>query len=84
MYSFWYNEPTLLQTGATVQMERSSISTVAPVGCARLHLYWPRKHLPGNCGNELISVRQVPELSSRPPGCLRLESDLLIKQVPKT
>ena len=32
IYSFWYNAPTLLPTGATVEMELSSISTVAPVG----------------------------------------------------
>lgn len=49
-----------------------------------VHFYWRRKYSPGNCGNELVSVRQVAELPSRPPGYLRLESDLLIKQVPKT
>ena len=32
IYSFWYNAPTLLPTGATVEMERISVSTVAPVG----------------------------------------------------
>ena len=31
IYSFWYNTPTLLPTGATVEMERRSISTVAAV-----------------------------------------------------
>ena len=31
IYSFWYNAPTLLSTGAMVEMEYSSISTVAPV-----------------------------------------------------
>lgn len=51
---------------------------------ARLHLYWRPKHSPGNCGNELVSVRQVAKLSTRPPGYLRLQSELLIKQVPKT
>ena len=30
--SFWYNAPTLLPTGATVEMERSPISNVASVG----------------------------------------------------
>ena len=30
IYSFWYNAPTLLPTGATVEMERRSISIVAP------------------------------------------------------
>jgi hypothetical protein len=32
IHSFWYNAPTLLPTGATVEMERSSSSTVTPVG----------------------------------------------------
>jgi hypothetical protein len=39
IYSFWYNAPTLLPTGATVEMERSSISTVAPVGSSVGELY---------------------------------------------
>ena len=30
IYSFWYNVPTLLPTGSTAEMERSSISTVGP------------------------------------------------------
>jgi len=29
IYSFWYGAPTLLSTGATVEME---LSTVAPIG----------------------------------------------------
>ena len=39
IYIFWYNAPTLLAIGATVEMERSSISTVAPVGSSVGALY---------------------------------------------
>ena len=39
MYSFWYNAPTLLPTGATVEMELRSISTLAPVGSSVDALY---------------------------------------------
>jgi hypothetical protein len=52
--------------------------------CQTAHLYWRRKHSPGNGGNELVSAMQVAELPPRPPDYLRIESDLLIKQVPKT
>ena len=39
IYSFWYNAPILLPTGATVEMELRSISTVAPVGSSGGALY---------------------------------------------
>ena len=39
VYSFWYNAPTMLPIGATVEMELRSISTVAPVGSSVGALY---------------------------------------------
>jgi len=39
MYSFWYNAPTLLPIGAAVEMELSSISTVAQIGSGVGALY---------------------------------------------
>jgi hypothetical protein len=39
IYSFWYNAPTLLPSGAMVEMELRSISTVAPVGISVGALY---------------------------------------------
>ena len=39
IYSFLYNAPTLLPTGVTVEMEPSSISTVASVGSSVGALY---------------------------------------------
>ena len=39
IYSFWYNAPTLLPTGVTVEMELRSISTVAPVSISVGALY---------------------------------------------
>jgi len=32
IYSFWYNAPTMLPIGATVEMELHSFSTLAPIG----------------------------------------------------
>ena len=39
IYSFWYNAPTLLPTGAIVEMELRSLSTVTPVGSSVGALY---------------------------------------------
>jgi len=36
IYSFWYNAPTLLPNGATVEMELRSISTVSTIKFSNL------------------------------------------------
>ena len=41
MYSFWFNAPTLMPNGATVEME---LSTVAPVGSSVGTLYQKAVH----------------------------------------
>ena len=66
IYSFWYNAPALLPTGATVEMELRSISTNCGLACRNSFFFFYFKQFnEGNDVRPIIRARyRLPNMSS--------------------